>query len=157
MYAKGGYRYKRHRIMSDHIIIVGGGRVGRHAAAELHPGQHTVSVIERDADRCENFPGHLASDVIEGDGTDIDVFEAANPALADAVLGVTNDTATNLAVCELTKELSEGTRTLARIARDGEQDYAHLGHVDNVIYPPALAAEAAVDRITANSASLRRS
>jgi trk system potassium uptake protein TrkA len=142
--------------MSDHIIIVGGGRVGRHAAAELNPSRHTISVIERDAEQCKNFPQHLASDVIEGDGTDLDVFEAANPALADAVLGVTNDTATNLAVCELTKELSEGTRTMARIAYDGEQDYAHLGHVDNIIYPPAVAAEVAVDRITADVTSARR-
>lgn len=142
--------------MSDHIIIVGGGRVGRHAAAELNPGQHTISVIERDAEQCEHFPQHLASNVIQGDGTDIDVFEEANPTLAGAVLGVTNDTATNLAVCELTKELSEETRTLARIARDGEQDYAHLGHVDNIIYPPAVAAETAVDRVTADSVSAWR-
>lgn len=73
--------------MSDHIIIVGGGRVGRHAAAELNPGQHTISVIERDAEQCEHFPQHLAS---------------------------------------------------------------------NIIYPPAVAAETAVDRITADSVSARR-
>lgn len=132
--------------MSKHVIIVGGGRVGRHAAAELVPAQYTVTVIERDPEQCQNFPTHLAT-VVEGDGTDLEVFERATPELADAVLGVTNDTKTNLAVCELAKELTESVQTLVRIAQDGEQDYAHLGYVDNVIYPPAVAAETAVERV----------
>lgn len=138
--------------MSKHVIIVGGGRVGRHVAAELVPAQYTVTVMERDPEQCRTFPTHLAT-VVEGDGTDIEVFERANPALADAVLGVTNDTETNLAVCELANELTEGVRTLVRIAQDGEQDYAHLGYVDNIIYPPALAAETAVERMTSGLTS----
>ena len=139
--------------MSKRIIIVGGGRVGHHAAAELVPDKYTVTVVERDPEQCSSFPGHLAHGIVGGDGTDPEVFERADPASAAAVLAVTDNVETNLAVCELAKEYSEDIWTMVRIARDGEQDYAHLGHVDNVIYPPAIAAKVAVERVEANLSS----
>jgi len=133
--------------MSRHVIIVGGGRVGRHSAASLTDNGCVVTVIERDPEKCETFPRHYVSRLIEGDGTDIDTLQRANPATATVVAGLTNDTETNLTVCELASEVAPDARTLLRISADGEQDYAHLEHVDSVIYPAALGATAAVDRI----------
>ena len=83
-----------------------------------------------------------------GDGTDIECFKKANPTMAEVVAGLTNDTETNLAVCELARELVPGVMTLARVCEDGEQDYAHLGYVDNIVYPAAAGAALAADRIT---------
>ncbi len=130
------------------VVVVGGGRVGRRAAARLTESGYMVTVIEREAAKCERVEGHTVTRVIEGDGTDVDIFKRANPTMADVVAGLTNDTETNLAVCELARELVPEIRTLARISEDGEQAYAHLAHVDNVVYPAAAGAAVAADRIT---------
>jgi trk system potassium uptake protein TrkA len=133
---------------SRQVIIVGGGRVGRRTAAQLSESGYMVTVIERDETKRERIVGHTVSRVVVGDGTDIECFKKANPTMAEVVAALTNDTETNLAVCELARELVPGVRTLARICEDGEQDYAHLGSVDNIVYPAAAGAALAADRIT---------
>lgn len=134
--------------MLRQIIIVGGGRVGRHSAAKLTDNGFRVTIIEKDAEKCEQFPNPLAGRIIEGDGTDIDVMEEANPGTADVIAGLTDDVKTNLLVCELARNLAPGAETHLRIAEDGQEAYAHLEHVDHIVYPAALAAEQTVDQIT---------
>jgi trk system potassium uptake protein TrkA len=133
---------------SRNAIIVGGGRVGRRTAASIADSGYTVTIIERDEDKRERLAGSAASRVIVGDGADVDVFQETNPAMADVVAGLTNDTETNLAVCELAREMVPEVRTIARIGADGEQDLAHLGFVDNVVYPAAAGASVAATQIT---------
>ena len=134
--------------MLRQIVIVGGGRVGRHSAAKLTDNGFRVTIIEKDSKKCEQFPNPLAGRIIEGDGTDIDVLEEANPATADVIAGLTDDVKTNLLVCELARNLAPGAETHLRIAEDGQEAYAHLEHVDHVVYPAALAATETVDQIT---------
>jgi trk system potassium uptake protein TrkA len=130
------------------VIVVGGGRVGRRTAADLADSGYMVTVIERDESKVEQIPDHTISRVIVGDGTDVDVFQDANPTMADVVASLTNDTRTNLAVCELAREVVPRARTLARICEDGEQAYAHLAYVDHIVYPAAAGAARATRRIT---------
>lgn len=139
---------------SRQVILVGGGRVGRRTAARLTENGYLVTVIERDGAKTETISPHTVSRVIEGDGTDVDVFQRANPSMADVVAGLTNDTDTNLGVCELGRELVPGCRTLVRICEDGEQAYAHLGYVDNVVYPAAAGAAMAASTITRDQSSV---
>lgn len=134
-------------VNSRQVVIVGGGRVGRHTAAEL-TNRHTVTIIEQDPDRCDRFPGYLAHRIIQGDGTEIETFERANPSLAGVIAGLTNDTQTNLAICRLAREFAPRARTLLRVARDGEQAYAHRSCVDGIVYPAAHGGERAVEWIT---------
>jgi trk system potassium uptake protein TrkA len=133
--------------MRNHVIIVGGGRVGRHVAEQLGEEQYTVTVVERDPRRCEQIAPRVG-DVVEGDGTDPEVFERADPTSADVVAALTDDTAVNLAVCEMAHEMAPDARTILRIARDGEHAYGYRSFVDDVVYPAAAGATAAVDRIT---------
>lgn len=139
------------------MIVVGGGRVGRRTSARLTDDGYMVTVIERDPAKRERIREHTVSRVVVGDGADIDVFREANPTMADVVAGLTNDTETNLAVCELARELVPGVRTLARICEDGEQAYGHLEYVDNVVYPAAAGAAMAADRITLDRPGLASS
>jgi trk system potassium uptake protein TrkA len=133
--------------MNEHVIIVGGGRVGRHAAEQLLEERCTITVIERDPGKSETLSS-IVGTVIEGDGADPDVFERADPEQADVVAALTNDTEVNLAVCELAREVAPEARTVLRIARDGEQAYGHREIVDDVVYPAAAGADVAVERIT---------
>jgi trk system potassium uptake protein TrkA len=133
--------------MNEHVIIVGGGRVGRHAAERLREERCTITIIERDPVKAGALSG-TAGTVIEGDGSDGDVFGRADPDRADVVAALTNDTEVNLAVCELAREVAPDARTVLRIARDGEQAYGHRSIVDDVVYPAAAGASVAVERIT---------
>jgi len=110
-----------------------------------------VTIIERDESKRSKIPEHPVGRVIVGDGADVDVFERANPTNADVVAGLTNDTDTNLAVCELARKLVPDIRTLVRISRDGEESYAHLDHVDNIVYPAAAGATVATGQIVGDT------
>ena len=132
---------------SRQVIIVGGGRVGRRTAAQLAEKGYIVTIIERDPEKEALIPDHPVNRVILGDGTDVDVFQKANPATADVVAALTDSTETNLAVCELAGEVVPRAQTLLRIQKDGQQDYAHLGHVDNIVYPAAAGASVATSQI----------
>ena len=137
-----------------HVIIVGGGRVGRRTALTLKEEGYAVTVLERDAEKKETIPDHMVGRVIVGDGTEVETFKKANPTTAKVVAGLTNDTRTNLAVCELAKELVPEVRTLLRIGADGEEDYAYLNHVDSVVYPAAAGAVVAANQITGKGRGL---
>ena len=132
--------------MIEHVVIVGGGRVGRHVAELLGEEQYTVSIIERAPERCERLPPQVGQ-VVEGDGTDPDVFAQADPAEATVVAALTNDTEVNLTVCEMARELAPDARTILRVAEDGEQALGYRNFVDDVVYPAAAGASATVDRI----------
>lgn len=141
-------------VKSNHVLIVGGGRVGRITAVNLTEVRYTVTIIERDAEKEVAIPDHILGRVIIGDGTDVEIFKEANPTTADVIAGLTNDTATNLEVCELADELVPEARTLARISADGEEDYAYLDHVDNVVYPAAAGAVVATNLINGDESDL---
>jgi trk system potassium uptake protein TrkA len=133
---------------------VGEGRVGRRTAITLTNDGYTVTINERDAEKEAAIPDHVPGRVVIGDGTDVDVFKDANPSTADVIAGLTNDTSTNLAVCELAAEVVPEARTLARIGADGEEDYAYLEHVDNVVYPAAAGAIVAANRVSKDASDL---
>jgi trk system potassium uptake protein TrkA len=129
-------------------IVVGGGRVGQRTAAKITERGYTVTIIEADEERAERLSIPPSSRVIVGSGADVDVFKQANPTMADVVAGLTGDTDTNLAVCELAHELISQVTTVLRVGADGEQDYAYLDHVDNIVYPAAAGASVAATQIT---------
>jgi trk system potassium uptake protein TrkA len=133
---------------SRHAILVGGGRVGYRTAGQLNKNGYTVTIIERDDKKQDEIAKYPGCRVVVGDGTDVDVFQQANPTTADVVAGLTDDTETNLMVCELAREIVSGVRTLVRINSDGEQDYAYLDYVDSVVYPAAAGAAVATSQIT---------
>ena len=133
---------------SRNAVIVGGGRVGRRTAAEVAKRGYTVTIIEADEEKVDVLADSPATRVGVGDGADVDVFTEANPTMADVVAGLTNDTDTNLAVCELAREVLPEATTVLRINADGEQDYAYLNHVDNIVYPAAAGASVAATQIT---------
>lgn len=132
---------------SRRVIVVGGGRVGRRVGSRLAAKGHAVTIVERDEGKAAGIEDHLVNRVVVGDGRDPEVLREADPETASFVAGLTNDTETNLAVCERARELAPEARTLLRINEDGQQDYAYLTHVDNVVYPAAAGAAVAVTQM----------
>jgi len=133
--------------MSRNVVIVGGGRVGQHTAEQLRADLYSVSVVELNAEKCDHLSNQVGT-VIQGDGTSTGVLEQAGVETADIVAALTNNTETNLRICETTADINESARTVLRIARDGEQDYGHRRFVDDIVYPAAAGAAVAVERIS---------
>jgi trk system potassium uptake protein TrkA len=133
--------------MTRNIVIVGAGRVGRHVAEQLTAERNVVTVIEQDPTNCEQV-APAVNRVIEGDGSDPDVFGQLDLSTVDVVAALTDNTDVNLDICEMTSEKNADIKTILRIAQDGEQDLAHRHFVDSVVYPAAAGADVALDRIT---------
>jgi trk system potassium uptake protein TrkA len=133
--------------MTRNIVIVGAGRVGRHVAEQLREERNAVTVIEQNQANCEQVASKV-NRVIEGDGSDPEVFGQVDLSTVDVVAALTDNTEVNLAVCEMASDKNADVKTILRIARDGEQDNAHRHFVDSVVYPAAAGADVTLDRIT---------
>ena len=138
--------------MNQYVILAGGGRVSRRTAEILGDYDYEITVIERDADRCERLADDRFGTIVHGDATDPDVLERTEPERADVFAALTGDTDTNLSLCTTIEERADGIRTVARTDRESESgDLA-----DSVVSPEAAGAKAAADEILGrNIRSLR--
>ena len=73
------------------IVIVGGGKLGYHLARNMLDRDYTVILIERDKLRCLHIANELDAEVINGDGTEIEVLARAGAGRADYFIAVTGN------------------------------------------------------------------
>jgi trk system potassium uptake protein TrkA len=111
-----------------YILIVGAGKVGYFLAKRLYQSKHTVSIVDKDRQICEEIAKDLEILVISGDGCDPKILEEAGIARADVVAAVTGDDEDNLVVCQLAKEKFNIQRTVGRVNNpDNEHTFSELG------------------------------
>lgn len=97
------------------ICIVGGGKVGFYMAKTLLEHDRHPVVIEPEAANCERIANRLDIPVICGDGTTIEVLEAAGCDHCTALVAVTGNDETNLISCQLAKRVFNVPKTVARV------------------------------------------
>lgn len=111
-----------------YIVIVGAGKVGYYLAKRLCQSKHTVAIIEKDKDVCEELARELEALVIIGDGCEPKILEEAGIARADVLAAVTGDDEDNLIICQLAKECFNIQRTVGRVNNpDNEHAFSQLG------------------------------
>jgi len=111
-----------------YIIIIGAGKIGFHLAQKLIHDKHSVTVIEKDKERCEGVSQNLDTMVINGDGCDPKYLEDAEVGRADVFVAVTADDEDNLISCQLAKEVFGVRRTVARVNNPkNEHIFTELG------------------------------
>ncbi|MFA5356765.1 MAG: NAD-binding protein [Candidatus Omnitrophota bacterium] len=111
-----------------HIVIVGAGKVGYFLAKRLIDNKHTVSVVDKDKQLCEQTAKALEALVVKGDGCDPHILEEAGVARADVIAAVTGEDEDNLIICQLAKELFKVRRTVGRVNDpDNEHTFTELG------------------------------
>jgi len=98
-----------------YVVIVGGGRIGRHIARDLYDKGHEVTVIERTASRCEQLVVDTDVLVIEGDACDVRYLEQAHTDRADAFVATTHEDDDNLVACQLAKIEFGVRRAISRV------------------------------------------
>ncbi len=133
--------------MRREVLIVGGGRVGRHTAQGLTAERYRVTIVEQDSEKCDSLAGYEVNNVICGDGTDEGTLNEAGIEEATVVAGLTNDTETNRAVAEHAAAVNPDAKTIVRITHDGQQELGHLQFIDHIVYPAAAGADRAVSEI----------
>lgn len=96
------------------MVIMGGGKVGWNLARILLERRHTVSVIEKNRQRCEFIADDLGATVYRGDGTNVNVLESAHTQQADCFMAVTGSDQDNLVATQLAKEHFGAKKVIAR-------------------------------------------
>nr|MBC7245843.1 TrkA family potassium uptake protein [Chloroflexota bacterium] len=98
------------------VLIVGGGKVGTHLASMLLSEGYRVKVIELKREEIPRLQRDLPAEVvIQGNGTDPNVLEAAGIRQADVVAAVTGADETNLVVASLAHFEFHVPRVIARV------------------------------------------
>lgn len=111
-----------------YIIVVGAGKIGYFLAKRLCQGKHTISIIEKDKNICEELAKELEVLVINGDGCEPRILEEAGIDRADVVAAVTGEDEDNLIICQLAKERFNIGRTVGRVNNpDNEHTFSELG------------------------------
>jgi len=111
-----------------YIVVVGAGKVGYFLAKRLCLNKHTVSIVDKDKQLCEDAAKALEALVINGDGCDPNILEEAGISRADVVAAVTGDDEDNLIICQLAKEIFKVKRAVGRVNNpDNEHTFSELG------------------------------
>ena len=130
-----------------HILIAGGGRVGRRVAERFTERGKSVTVIEKDPD------GIVESDkdfeVITGDATRPSVLEEAMTPETTTIGALTDREDTNLVVCMIARQLDDDIRTVARIEDECGDEYAEF--VDQVHFPERASIKAAMNALSGSN------
>lgn len=96
-------------------IIVGGGKVGYNLFKTLKERGYDVALIERDKETSIRIAEDFNTDVIWGDGTNLDVLIDAGIDEAEIVAAVTGSDEENLVICQIAKLSFHTKKTIARV------------------------------------------
>ncbi len=103
------------------ILIAGGGKMGRYLAKEFLDKGYKVNLIEQDEEKCRQINKELNIDIVNGDGSEIEVLKKAGIEEADVVLAVTNDDHDNLVICQLAERQFNIPRTFTAVNTPGNE------------------------------------
>jgi voltage-gated potassium channel len=124
----------------DATLVIGGGKVGRAAAAALRARGLTVHVIEQDAAIAAKL-GDVADRVFVGPAADRDLLEQAGLSRAPAVILTTNDDSINIYLTVYCRKLNPELRIISRITHEKNLEAVHRAGADFVLGYSWLGAE----------------
>lgn len=115
------------------IIIVGGGKLGYYLARDLIEKGHNISIIEKKHSRCIKISEGLDTEVICGDGTEIQTLIDADISKADCFVSVTGKDQDNLVACQLAKDKFLIEKVIARVNNPRNAEVVQELGIDNII------------------------
>lgn len=111
-----------------HVVIIGGGRVGRAVAHELHESATPAVIVERLPER--QRPGY---DYVEGDAADIDVLRRAGIERATAVVVTTHEDDMNVYLTLYCRRLRPDIEIVGRVNVERNVSTMHRAGADFVL------------------------
>jgi voltage-gated potassium channel len=139
-------------VADGHVVIVGGGRVGRAAARALREAGTSCTIVERLAERVRTHEHEL--DFVVGDAADRAVLEQAGIEWATAVLITTHDDDTNVYLTLYCRRLRPDVQIHGRVRVDRNITSMHRAGADFVLSYGSMGATAAWNELQPNSTLL---
>lgn len=126
-------------IQIKNVMIIGGSRTGKYTAMKLSQ-IYNVKLIEKDPNRC-NYLAKLIPKVqiVQGDGTDIQLLSDEHLNLYDAIIAVTGNSETNIFTSMIAREAGV-KKTIAMVDNLGLVDYLHKIGIDTFLNKKIAAA-----------------
>jgi trk system potassium uptake protein TrkA len=122
------HRIGRCSVRGVHVVIMGCGRVGSTLARELEHREHTVSVIDNNADSFRRLGPAFSGSKVLGIGFDQDVLAEAGIRRADAFAAVSSGDNSNIIAARVARESFGIQQVVARIYDPGRAEvYQRLG------------------------------
>lgn len=113
-----------------HVLILGGGRVGRATARRLQEREVPFRIVEKLSDRVRRFD---PDEVVIGDAADFDILEQAGIGDAGAIVITTHDDDVNVFLTLYCRRLREDAEILARARVDRNVSTLHRAGADVVL------------------------
>ena len=115
------------------MVIVGGGKVGWNLARIMLERRHTVSLIERDRQKCEKLADELDAAIFRGDGTNVAVLEAAGTQDADVFMTVTGSDQDNLVACQVARDHFHAKKVISRVNDPRNIETFRVLGIENIV------------------------
>jgi voltage-gated potassium channel len=139
-------------VAAGHVVVIGGGRVGRAAARVLRDAGTSCTIVERLGERVRAHEHEL--DYVLGDAADRSVLERAGIQTATAVLITTHDDDTNVYLTLYCRRLRPDVQILGRVRVDRNITSMHRAGADFVLSYGSMGATAAWNELQPNSTLL---
>ena len=121
--------------MTGHVIVCGFGRNGSQAVSDLRAHGKKIIIVEKELGKSGNLSEYSDCILIDGDATNDDVLNKANPSNAAALITTLPSDAENLFVVLTARELNKDMTIIARASDDGSDKKLRRAGADNVIMP----------------------
>lgn len=125
-----------------HVVIVGGGRVGRITSKHLIEAGLSTTIIEKIAARVEGHP-----EAVIGDATHIDVLKKAGARKAGTIIITPHDDDLNVALTIFFRRLRENVQIISRCTLERNARTLHRAGADLVLSSASMAANSIFNRI----------
>jgi trk system potassium uptake protein TrkA len=117
------------------VIVVGAGRICRYLLAMLDDRGMQIKIIEKDHERCEELSEQLPrAQIIEGDGTDLELLESEGFDSTDAFIALTGIDEENMVVSMLAHK-KKIPKIITKINRPHYIGLADEMGIDTVVNP----------------------
>jgi len=122
------------------ILIAGGGQGAALIAARLIRGGNQVTIVEKDAERCQQLEEHLDAKVIKGSAGSVRTLMAAGLGDAEMLIAYTNSDEINLLCCMIAQTDSKVKVKVARVRTHEFQQWHRICEkmglrIDHIIHP----------------------
>ncbi|MCL4107948.1 UNVERIFIED_CONTAM: hypothetical protein GTU68_016976, partial [Idotea baltica] len=121
-----------------HIMIAGGGNVGRRLAKALEEGRYKVKIIERSPAIAKNLAETLNKTIVlEGDAADEALLIEESIEDIDIFCALTNDDEANILSAMLAKRLG-ARKVMSLVNRTGYVDLVESANIDHAVSPQQI-------------------
>jgi trk system potassium uptake protein len=98
------------------VVILGCGRLGSRIAAKMIKEGHSVIAVDKDPAALSSLGKEFAGKVMQGDGTDMAIYEGVLAEKTDIFLSLTNSDNTNIMAAEIASQKYKAGKAIARVS-----------------------------------------